>query len=267
KVTQTAIQISNGDYNSRVPILGKGEEIDRLAMTFNNMLERIQSLIHGMREMTDNIAHDLRSPITRIRGIAETTMITAKCNSDYELMIGSVIEECDQLLDTIKMMLDISEAEAGISKLNKSEINCSILLKKSCELFKPIIDDKGIKMVMDLREDVNVYADNKKLQRVVANLLDNAIKYSQTEGTISISIIRDEKNVGISITDNGLGISPQDLPYIFERFYRCDSSRSNIGNGLGLCWAMAIIKAHNGSISVSSKLNEGSTFTITIPQR
>ncbi len=268
EVTRTATAISrNDDFNCRVPIKGKCDEIDRLAITFNNMLQHIQELIKEMREMTDNIAHDLRSPIARIRGIAEMTMITAKSSADYDLMIGSVIEECDQLLDTIKMMLDISEAEAGISKLNKSEINCSILLKKSCELFKPIIDDKGIKMVLDLREDVTVYADNKKLQRVVANLLDNAIKYSHTEGTISISIMRDEKNVSISITDNGLGISPQDLPHIFERFYRCDSSRSNIGNGLGLCWSMAIIKAHNGSISVSSKLNEGGTFTITIPQR
>jgi signal transduction histidine kinase len=180
-------------------------------------------------------------------------------------MIGSIIEECDRLLEMINMMLDISEAEAGISKLKKSEINCSELLKNSCELFGPIADDKGIRIVTELLEDVTIYADNKKLQRVVANLLDNAIKYSRTEGTIVVSLYRDGKNVSISIKDNGTGISPDDLPYIFKRFYRCDSSRSNIGNGLGLCWALAIIEAHGGSISVSSTRDKGSTFIITIP--
>lgn len=267
KVTQTATQISEGDYDSRVPILGKGEEIDRLAMTFNNMLERIQTLIREMREMTDNIAHDLRSPITRIRGIAETTLTTAKGSSDYELTIGSIIEESDRLLDMINMMLDISEAEAGISKLNKSEIDCSGLVKEACELFQPLADDKGIRVVTELGNNITIYADNKKLQRVVANLLDNAVKYSQSKGDIIISTYEEGNNVVITVKDSGIGITPEDLPHIFKRFYRCDSSRSRTGTGLGLSWSQAIIQSHGGNITVSSTPDEGSLFTITLPKR
>lgn len=266
EVTRTAIHISEGDYDRRVPILGRGEEIDRLAMTFNNMLKRIQTLIHGMREMTDNIAHDLRSPVTRIRGIAETAITNAKCKEDYELTIGSIIEECDRLLDMINIMLDISEADAGISNPSISDIDSSELIKEACELFQPVVEEKGIRFVTDLRDDITICADNKKMQRVVANLLDNAVKYSKSGGIIHVSANKDGNRVVISIKDSGPGISPKDLPHIFERFYRCDSSRSKAGSGLGLSWAQAIIQTHGGTISVSSALNEGSVFTITLPQ-
>jgi signal transduction histidine kinase len=265
EVTKTAIHIYNGEFDSRVPITGRDKEIDDLATTINNMLERIQALIRGMKEMTDNIAHDLRSPITRIRGIAETTMITAKSVNDYELMAGNIIEESDRLLAIINMMLDISEAEAGLMKLNNSEFYPSKLVEEARELFQPIADDKEIKIILDLRNNTTIYADEQKMQRVVANLLDNAVKYSPTGSTVIISISGDGTEASISIKDNGIGISPKDLPYIFERFYRCDSSRSKTGVGLGLSWAQAIIYAHGGKILATSTPNEGSTFTVTIP--
>jgi signal transduction histidine kinase len=265
EVTRTAIQISDGDFNSRVPIRGRGEEIDRLATTFNNMVERIQSLVKGMREITDNMAHDLRSPITRIRGIAEMTITSAGDTRDYELMAGSVVEECDRLLGIINTMLDISEAKAGLSKLNISKVDISKIVEETCEIFQPVAEDKNTKIIKKLAENTIIWADNQKLQRVVSNLLDNALKYTPTGGTITVTVEGDTDQVMVSVNDNGIGISRDDLPHIFRRFYRCDRSRSQPGTGLGLSWARAIIQAHGGHISAASTLNEKSTFTVTLP--
>lgn len=266
EVTRTAIQISGGDFGSRVPITGRSEETDRLATTFNHMIERIQALVKGMKEITDNMAHDLRSPITRIRGIAEMTITGAKDNQDYEFMAGSIVEECDRLLGIINMILDISEAKAGLSKLNRSQIDISRIMEETCELFRPVAENKNIRIVKNFSKNTMNYADNQKLQRVASNLLDNAIKYTPPGGTVVVTVNGDAEQVWISVNDSGIGISQEDLPYIFRRFYRCDRSRSQPGTGLGLSWARAIIQAHGGNISVKSILNESSTFTVTLPK-
>jgi heavy metal sensor kinase len=265
EVTRTAIQISGGDFSSRVPITGRGEEIDRLATTFNNMVERIQALVKGMKEITDDIAHDLRSPITRIRGVAEMTITSTKGNQDYELMAGSIVEECDRLLGMINTMLDISEAKAGLSKLDMSQVDISKIVEETCELFGPIAEEKNTGIIKKLPENTFIWADNQKLQRVVSNLLDNALKYTPTGGTVTVTVEGDTDQVRVSVNDNGIGISQDDLPHIFRRFYRCDRSRSQPGTGLGLSWAQAIIQAHGGHISATSTLNETSTFTVTLP--
>ena len=265
EVTQTAINISHGEFNSRVPIIGRGEEIDRLATTFNNMLEHIQGLIKGMKEITDNIAHDLRSPLTRIRGIAETTIITAGAVTDYELMTGNIIEECDRLIDMINTMLDISEAEAGVSRLEMTKIDISDLLRDACELFQPIAEDKLIHLTQKAEKGLSIYADNQKLQRVIANLLDNALKYTPSGGKIDIFAYQDGQELVITFSDTGIGIPEEDLLNVFKRFYRCDHSRSQPGIGLGLSLAQAIVKAHGGNISVRSLPDKGSFFTLILP--
>ncbi len=266
EITGTAIQISKGDFSSRVPVKGRGEEIDRLATTFNNMVERIEALIRGMKEITDNMAHDLRSPITRIRGSAEMTITSAGDKQDYELMAGNIVEECDRLLGMINTMMDISEAEAGLSKLNMSHIDISRITEETCELFRPVAEDKNIQVVMNLAKNTVIYADKQKLQRVVSNLLDNALKYTSKGGTVTVTVNGDADQVMVTVNDNGIGISREDLPNIFRRFYRCDRSRSLPGSGLGLSWAQAVIRAHGGHISVTSILNEKSTFTFTLPK-
>ena len=266
EVTRTAIQISEGDFGSRVPIKGRGEEIDRLATTFNNMVEQIEALIKGMKEITDNMAHDLRSPITRIRGAAEMTITSAQDKQDYELMAGNIVEECDHLLEMINTMMDISEADAGLSKLNMSQIDISQITEETCELFQPVADDKNIRIIKKIAPNTVINADRQKLQRVVSNLLDNALKYTPTGGTVTVTVDGDADQVMVSVNDNGIGISRDDLPNIFKRFYRCDRSRTLPGNGLGLSWARAIIQAHGGQIIATSTLNERSTFTVTLPK-
>src|SRR4030043_1549580 len=143
-VTRTAQKISGGTLEERVPVKARGDEIDQLANTFNQMLDRIQTLLTEIKEMSDNIAHDLRSPITRIRGISEVTLTTAKSLNEYETMAASTIEECDRLLDMINTMLMISKTESGVDKLSHEEINPSGLVREACELFEPTAEDKGV---------------------------------------------------------------------------------------------------------------------------
>ena len=265
-VTQTAQKISAGTLEERVPLKGRGDEIDQLALTFNQMLDRIQTLLTEIKEMTDHIAHDLRSPLTRIRGHAEVTLTTAKSLSEYETMAASTIEECDRLLDIINTMLLISKTESGVGPFSVEEINLTALLQKACELFSPTAEDKGVNLRCDLPEKSRLEGDTRMIQRLLSNLLDNAIKYTPSGGSVTVSLEEKEEHQEITIKDTGIGISPNDLPRIFERFYRCDRSRSQEGIGLGLSLARAIARAHGGDILVTSLLNQGSTFIVTLPK-
>jgi len=236
-------------------------------MTFNQMLDRIEKLVTEVKEMSDNIAHDLKSPITRIRGLAEVTLTTGKALGDYENMTSSTIEECDRLLDMINTMLLISKTESGVDKLARDKIDLSEIARGACDLFGPMAEDNGVTLTCNAPSPSPLFGDPRMIQRMLANLLDNAIKYTPSGGTVSVSVSENEKKgLVATVRDTGIGISESDLPRIFERFYRCDQSRSKPGIGLGLSLARAIARAHQGEITVTSRLNQGSTFTLTLPR-
>ena len=266
-VTHTAQKISGGSLQERVPVKPRGDEIDQLATTFNRMVDRIQTLLTEIKEMSDNIAHDLRSPVTRIRGTAEVTLTTGKSLEDYENMAASTIEDCDRLLDMINTMLLISKTEAGVEKPSGEEVEVVALIRRACELFDPIAEDKNVSLNCYAAEKASVNGDARMLQRMLANILDNAVKYTPSGGKIEVSLTGAKNhNITISIKDTGVGISGPDLNRIFERFYRCDQSRSQPGTGLGLSLARAIARAHGGDITVTSTVNQGSSFNITLPK-
>jgi heavy metal sensor kinase len=265
-ITRTAQKISGGILEERVPVKTRGDEIDQLATTFNQMLERIQALLTELKEMSDNIAHDLRSPITRIRGIAEVTLTTGRSLNEYENMAASTIEECDRLLDMINTMLMISKTESGVDQLSRTEVDLSDLVRKACELFEPTAEDKGVILTCNVSRKSHFIGDARMIQRMLSNLLDNATKYTPSGGSVTVSLTESDTQVIFSVKDTGIGISSSDLPRIFERFYRCDQSRSQSGIGLGLSLARAIARAHCGDITATSKLNFGSTFTVTLPK-
>ena len=267
-VTQTARHISEGSLKERVPVKKNQDEIDQLAITFNQMLDRIQTLVTGIREMSDNIAHDLKSPITRIRGLSEVSMTTGVSEKEYENMAASTIEECDRLLDMINTMLVISKTEAGVNKLDAAEMNIGAVARDACELFQAPAEDKDLRLICNVSGNFNISGDNRLIQRMVANLLDNAIKYTPAGGKVEVKV-QTENNHALALTvkDSGIGISEKDRSRIFERFYRCDPSRSEAGIGLGLSFARAIARAHGGDITVTSELNQGSTFTVTLPKK
>ena len=264
EVTRTAVDIAAGAYDRRVRVKKSSEEINRLAATFNTMVDRLQEVVRGMREMTDNIAHDLRSPLARIRGIAEMTVTGEKSLDEYREMAISTIEESDTLIEMINTMLEITEAETGVGRLNREEINLSSLVRDALELFQPLASEKNIELTVNLPDVCSVVGDRGKFQRLFANLLENAIKYTEDNGKIHVEAARVHDRVEIKIRDTGTGIDEEDLPHIFKRFYRCDRSRSQPGTGLGLSLAKAIAEAFGGNISVESSLNRGSVFTVSL---
>lgn len=262
KVTQTAEEISNGAYHRRVQLKGRYKEIERLGATFNRMLDRIQSLLNSMKEINDNIAHDLRSPLARIRGIAEMSLIKEKSVDAYRDMAASTIEECDTLIGMINTMLEITEAEAGVNGVKAEKFDLVALIREACELFRPLADEKKINLKVDLPESLTLVSDLKKMQRIVTNLIENAIKYTAEGGTVAVFAAAQNGEVRINFKDTGVGISENDLPHIFKRFYRCDRSRSQGGVGLGLSLVKAYTESMNGSIHVESTPNQGSRFEL-----
>jgi signal transduction histidine kinase len=265
-VTETASEISKGFYDKRVRIKDRFEEIGRLGGTFNSMLDRIEKLLKSMREVNANIAHDLRSPLTSIRGIAEMSLMNERSVDEYKNMAASTIEECDRLIDMINTILEITEVEAGIREPRLEDLDVVRLIRDACELFRPIANEKSIRITEDIPDQLSFRGDRKNLQRIISNLLDNAIKYTPEGGSVSISLRAEEKRINIFFEDTGIGISETELPHIFERFYRCDRSRSRGGVGLGLSMVKAFTEAMKGSIDVMSTVNKGSRFSVVFPQ-
>lgn len=264
-IARTARGISGGNLARRVPVTGRGDEIDGLAATLNAMLDRIEKLVTEVREMGDNIAHDLKSPLTRIRGAAEVTLLTARSAAEYEAMAAGAIEECDRLLGLIDTMLMISRTEAGVEKPARERIDLAALLREAGELFAAAAEDRGVTLETRLPEALAMDGDPRMLRRLLANLLDNAVKYTPAGGRVSVGLTAREGVAEVTVADTGSGIGAADLPRIFERFYRCDQSRSVAGTGLGLSLARAIARAHGGEIAAASRPGAGSRFTVTLP--
>jgi len=267
RVTQTAVRIGKGDLSLRVPLSNEGREIKNLACAFNEMLERIEALVRELKEVINNVAHDLRSPITCIRGLAESALLDRKDLKAYRQMAGAVIEESDRLVEMINTMLEIAQAESGVLEITRSLVDVRQIIKDAQELFLPVAEDKLVRLDVSLpSEPLTVLGDVARLQRVVANILDNAIKYTPAHGRVIISADSDASGVSIAVRDTGPGIDQVDLPYIFDRFYRGEKSRSSPGNGLGLSLALAIIRMHGGDIAIKSLTGKGSTFTVCLPR-
>ncbi len=278
RIGKTARRITEKDLNSRVPVGRRADEIDELAITINQMLDRIQSLVTNIRHMTDNIAHDLRSPITRIRGVAEVTLERAAkmgperhqdVLEEFAGMAADTIEECDRLLDMIATMLAISRTESGIEPLKRRPVDMAVMVEQACEIFKPVAEDCSVQLVLRVAEaPCVVQGDARMLQRMVANLLDNALKYTSAGGQVEVSLAvggKKQDMVVLSVSDTGCGIEACHLPHIFERFYRGDQSRATTGSGLGLSLALAVARAHGGRIEVESEPGKGSTFRVFLP--
>lgn len=265
-VTRTAKEIADGALDRRVPLGGAGDELDQLARTFNTMLDRVQALIIGMRDMADNLAHDLRSPLGRIRACAEMGLANGEPGPGRVSWAVHTIEECDRVLVLLNTTLDIAEADSGAAKLKLARIDLAEIVAIAAELFQPVAEDRSITLAAQTPAHCWIEGDRQRLQRVVANLLDNALKYTRAGGHVRVTLRDDTERVQLAIEDTGIGIATDQLPRIFQRFYRCDPSRAQPGIGLGLSLALAFVRAHGGDIAVTSTDGAGSTFTVTLPR-
>ena len=257
--------INTGQIKARIPVNHTNDEFEELSIRLNQVLEKIDALVGGMRGALDSVAHDLRTPIARLRGVAEMALTSDPSLDSYREALSDCLEESEGILAMLNTLMDISEVEAGSMKLTREEINTSSLLHHVCELYRCVAEDKNISLKIDCDNGVFLYGDRNRLLQAVGNLFDNAIKYTANGGSISVNAIRTDQQVSIEIRDTGVGISPEELPNIWDRFYRCDKSRAQRGLGLGLSLVKAIVQAHKGSIKVFSQPGFGSQFVIYLP--
>jgi len=263
---QTIKNVDLGKMDARVPPSHTGDELDELTALFNSMLARIQALIQGMRETLDNVAHDLRTPATRLRGTVELALQSGSDEHSLREALMDCAEESERISTMLNTLMDVSEAEAGVMQLTRREVDLTRIISEVVELYEYVAEEKAISIKIPQQQKLLASVDQNRIRQALANILDNAVKYTPEHGRIWIEAEENDREFLIHIRDNGIGIHESEIPRIFDRLYRGDKSRSLRGLGLGLSMVRAIIEAHDGHILVDSKPGQGTKFTVCLPK-
>ncbi len=258
--------IDTGSLQERVPADPARGTFAELAQLFNRMLGRIEALVAGMRDTLDDAAHDLRTPMTRLRGGAEMALQGARSEQDYRDALEDVLEASERVLVMLDTLMDVSEAEAGALRLRLKETAAADLVGDVAALYQFVAEEKGVEVEVHVAEEVQVTVDRSRMRQALANLLDNAVKYTPGGGRVLVEVHGGDREVLLRVCDSGVGIAPEEMPRIWDRLYRGDRSRSERGLGLGLSLVKAIIEAHGGNVEASSEPGAGSTFTVHLPR-
>jgi signal transduction histidine kinase len=272
-MTATAQTIMAGDLSGRLSITGSGDEFDRLALNLNGMLERIDSLMRGLKEVTDNVAHDLKTPLTRLRNRCEAALRMAKGDADYRRVLEETIEESIGLIRTFDALLMIARAESGEVRDGMAEFDIADVARDVGELYEPLAEDKGLSLQIQASEHATVKGNRELVSQALANLVDNAIKYAAPDAKpangqragIIVKTSTDKDQISLSVSDHGPGIPAGDRSRVVERFVRLEQSRSEPGSGLGLSLVSAVARLHGGELKLEDNA-PGLTARIALPR-
>ncbi len=268
-------QIMEGDLSRRVAVTGAKDEFDVLAHNLNAMLDRIEALMSGLREVSDNIAHDLKTPLTRLRNHAEAALRDARGPEACREGLEHTIERADDLIKTFNALLLVARLEAGVLEENAETFDVGRIVRDVAELYEPVAEERGLRLKLDIAEGAKINANRQLVGQAVANLVDNAIKYSAktvkegvhaTEPAITISLEEHEGVVAIAVADRGPGIVPEDRERVLKRFVRLEKSRTEPGTGLGLSLVQAVARLHGGTVGLEDN-RPGLRIVLTLPKR
>jgi signal transduction histidine kinase len=257
--------VKTGDLGARLQVNQRGDAVDELKVLFNAMLDRIEGLVGAMRETLDNVSHDLRTPLARLKATAERALESGRPDAAGKEALADVLEETDRAAQLLSALMDVSEAETGVLRLEKENVTASDLVADALALFEDAAEEKGVALSANAEPDLRVRVDRNRMRQVLANLLDNAVKHTPSGGKIILEAVGEGGDALFRVADTGPGIKAEDLPHIFDRLYRGDRSRSEPGLGLGLALARAIVEAHGGSITANTGPG-GAVFLVRVPR-
>jgi len=268
EIRQKAAQITSRNLSERLPVVHTGDELERLATDLNRMIARLEESFHQINRFSADASHELRTPLTVLQGELESVANNShRLPADVTDTIGSALEETQRLAKIVENLLAISRLEAGEARGHIERLDFAELARSTADQMRLLAEEKHISLDCDGGEPVEVEADPLRLKQLVVNLLDNAIKYTPEGGNVSISVTKQDSRAVLEVADSGIGVSPADLPHIFDRFYRADKARSREmgGTGLGLSIVRSICLAHHGRVTVDSTEGNGSIFRVEIP--
>ncbi len=253
-INRTSREIMDGALDARLPVSDSGDELDRLAKNLNEMLDQIERLVTSMRQVTDNIAHDLRSPLNRLRARLEVTLMGNRSQAEYRAAMEETITESENLLATFNALLNIAQAEAGLAEGSLADFDLSALVADMAELYGPAAEDKSQTLTGDVEAGIQICGDRHLAGQALANLMDNAVKYTPDGGSIALVLRRAGAQAELIIADSGPGIAEADRELVLDRFQRLEASRNSPGTGLGLSLVRAVAKLHCAELVLEDNL-------------
>lgn len=265
ELAETAQKTSASSLHLRINSRGVGDELDSLIDAFNTMMARLEQNFEQVKRFSTDVSHELRTPITGIRGQLEVALMTARNVDEYREAVISALEDVDRLSNIVRAMLMLSQAETGQIEMKHEAVELGQIVDDLAEQFSIGAADENIRLTRTCEAGSVVRGDRTQLERLVTNLLANSIKYTKPGGSVSVSVSRRESEVELVVADTGIGIAPEHLPHVFDRFYRVNRDDPNKGLGLGLSFVAWIVKAHHGTIDIHSELGKGTTIRVTLP--
>ena len=264
-VAETAQRITHSNLDMQIPVRQAGDELDRLIEAFNHMMTRLDRSFEQIRQFSTDVSHELRTPLTVVRGQLEVALFTAQNVEQYREAMAEALEGVDRLSNIVRALLMLSQAESGQVALQKAQVDFAELVRDLVDQHQIPAEAQGVRLAADLPRGCMIHADRTQIERLLSNLLGNAIKYTPAGGSVKVSLRPEGDRVQLIVEDTGVGIAPDHLPHIFDRFYRVPSADPEKGLGLGLSFVAWIVKAHGGTIEVESELQKGTRFIVSLP--